>query len=135
MRVFLLKSKIHRATVTHADLNYEGSITIDMELVDAAQMLPYEKVQVVNNHNGARFETYIIPGERGSGIVQLNGACARLAAVGDEVIIMAYADMTPEEARVHRPVIVRVSKRNTILQRYTTEMPVAESLHETHERA
>ncbi|MCS7012385.1 MAG: aspartate 1-decarboxylase [Chloroherpetonaceae bacterium] len=128
MRVFLLKSKIHRATVTHADLHYEGSITIDMDLVEAAQMLPYEKVQVVNNHNGARFETYIIPGKRGSGVVQLNGACARLAAVGDEIIIMTYADMTPEEARLHRPVIVLVSKQNVITHRYAADVPNAASL-------
>lgn len=108
----MFKSKIHRATVTNADLNYEGSITIDMNLIDAAAMIPNEKVQVVNNNNGARFETYIIAGERGSGTVQLNGACSRLAAIGDEVIIMTYAEMEPEEAKRYKPVVVMVDKKN-----------------------
>jgi aspartate 1-decarboxylase len=126
MRIFLLKSKIHRATVTHTDLHYEGSITIDMDLVDAANMMPNEKVQVVNNSNGARFETYIIAGQRGSGVVQLNGACARLAAVGDEVIIMTYADMEPEEARHYKPVVVLVDKENRLTHRYFIGEPTSE---------
>jgi aspartate 1-decarboxylase len=112
MHLHILKSKIHRATVTHADLYYEGSITLDADLIETADMLPNEKVQIVNNNNGARFETYIIEGERGSGVVQLNGACARLAAVGDEIIIMTYAEMTPEEAKQHKPLIVLVDKQN-----------------------
>ncbi|MFN3386111.1 MAG: aspartate 1-decarboxylase [Candidatus Thermochlorobacter sp.] len=126
MRIFLLKSKIHRASVTHADLYYEGSITIDQDLIDAAEMIPNEKVQVVNNSNGARFETYIIAGERGSGVVQLNGACARLAAVGDEVIIMTYADMEPKEAREYKPVVVLVDKNNRVLHRYRIGETAAE---------
>jgi aspartate 1-decarboxylase len=88
MRLHVFKSKIHQAYVTNADLNYEGSITIDMDLVDLAGMIPNEKVQVVNNNNGARFETYIIKGKRGSGTIQLNGAAARLATIGDEIIII-----------------------------------------------
>jgi aspartate 1-decarboxylase len=129
MRVFLLKSKIHRATVTHADLYYEGSITIDMDLIDAADMMPNEKVQIVNNNNGARFETYIIAGERGSGVVQLNGACSRLAAVGDEIIIMTYADMERDEARTYTPVVVVADKQNRVAKRYRIGADVLESLH------
>src|SRR5215216_3926545 len=92
MRRTLCKSKIHRATLTGADLNYEGSLTLDRALMDAADMLPYERVQVVNVNNGARLETYLIPGERGSGVVQLNGAGARLGAPGDVVILMTYGE-------------------------------------------
>lgn len=112
MKLHIYKSKIHRATVTNADLYYEGSITIDMDLVDLAGMIPNEKVQVVNNNNGARFETYIIAGKRGSGVIQLNGACARLSAVGDEIIIITYAEMDPQEAREHKPTVVLVDKQN-----------------------
>ncbi len=112
MRLHVFKSKIHQAIVTNADLNYEGSITIDMDLVDLAGMIPNEKVQVVNNNNGARFETYIIEGKRGSGTIQLNGAAARLATIGDEIIIITYAEMEPEEARVHKPTVVLVDKKN-----------------------
>ncbi len=112
MRLHVFKSKIHQAYVTNADLNYEGSITIDMDLVDLAGMIPNEKVQVVNNNNGARFETYIIKGKRGSGTIQLNGAAARLATIGDEIIIITYAEMEPEEAREHRPTVVLVDEKN-----------------------
>ncbi|MFQ3597937.1 MAG: aspartate 1-decarboxylase [Chloroherpetonaceae bacterium] len=112
MHLHILKSKIHRATVTHADLYYEGSITLDADLIEMADMMPNEKVQIVNNNNGARFETYIIEGERGSGVVQLNGACARLAAVGDEIIVMTYAEMSREEAKQHKPLVVLVDKQN-----------------------
>lgn len=112
MRLHVFKSKIHQATVTNADLNYEGSITIDMDLVDLAGMIPNEKVQVVNNNNGARFETYIIKGKRGSGTIQLNGAAARLATIGDEIIIITYAEMEPEEAKEHQPTVVLVDKKN-----------------------
>jgi aspartate 1-decarboxylase len=127
MKLHIFKSKLHRATVTQADLYYEGSITIDMDLVDAAEMMPNEKVQVVNNNNGARFETYIIAGERGSGVIQLNGACSRLAAVGDEVIIMTYAEMEPEEARDYKPLVVLLNKENQIVKHYRVgeEEPVA----------
>lgn len=103
MLIEMLKSKLHCVQVTEANLNYVGSITIDKELIDAVGILPGEKVQVVNNNNGARFETYVIEGVAGSGMVCLNGAAARLAQVGDIVIIMAYAWMTPEEAQSHKP--------------------------------
>jgi len=110
----MLKSKIHRATVTQANLNYRGSITIDQDLLEAAQILPHEKVQVVNNNNGARFETYVIRGKRGSGIICLNGAAARLAQPGDNVIVISYAMMTREEALVHQPIIVLAGESNKI---------------------
>ena len=106
MLIELLKSKIHRVTVTEANLSYVGSITIDQDLTDAANILPGEKVQNVNNNNGARLETYVIAGERGSGVVCLNGAAARLVQPGDVVIIMAYAWMTYEEAQGFKPAVV-----------------------------
>lgn len=106
MLIELLKSKIHRVTVTEANLSYVGSITIDQDLIDAANILPGEKVQIVNNNNGARLETYVIAGERGSGVVCLNGAAARLVQPGDVVIIMAYAWMTYEEAQGFKPTVV-----------------------------
>jgi aspartate 1-decarboxylase len=110
----LCKSKLHRATVTEANLHYVGSITIDAGLMEAAGVLPFERVQVVDVANGARFETYVVEGRRGSGIICLNGAAARLVHVGDPVIIIAYAMMTPEEARAHRPTIVLLKPDNTI---------------------
>ena len=106
MLIELLKSKIHRVTVTEANLSYVGSITIDQDLIDAANILPGEKVQIVNNNNGARLGTYVIAGERGSGVVCLNGAAARLVQPGDVVIIMAYAWMTYEEAQGFKPAVV-----------------------------
>ena len=106
MLIELLKSKIHRVTITEANLSYVGSITIDQDLIDAANILPGEKVQIVNNNNGARLETYVIAGERGSGVVCLNGAAARLVQPGDVVIIMAYAWMTYEEAQGFKPAVV-----------------------------
>ena len=106
MLIELLKSKIHRVTVTEANLSYVGSITIDQDLIDAANILPGEKVHIVNNNNGARLETYVIAGERGSGVVCLNGAAARLVQPGDVVIIMAYAWMTYEEAQGFKPAVV-----------------------------
>lgn len=112
MTITLFKGKLHRLTVTEADLYYEGSITLDAELLEAAKILPYEKVQVVNVNNGARLETYTIPAERGSRTVCLNGPAARLNAPGDEIIVIAYADMTPEEAAAHRPRVVLVDKHN-----------------------
>lgn len=99
-------------TVTEADLYYEGSITIDQDLLDAAKLLPYEKVQVVNVNNGSRLETYTIPGPRGSRVVCLNGPAARLNSVGDRVIVISYAQMTPEEAREHKPHIVIMNRDN-----------------------
>lgn len=112
MTVTMFKGKLHRLTVTEANLYYEGSITLDAELLEAANLLAYERVQVVNVNNGARLETYTIPGERGSRVVCLNGPAARLCAPGDEIIVIAYADMTPEEARAHRPRVVLVDRRN-----------------------
>ena len=106
MLVELVKSKIHRVIVTEANLNYVGSITIDQDLMDAAGILPGERVQIVDNNNGARLETYTIPGERGSGVICLNGAAARLVQPGDIVIIMAYAWMTYEEAQGFKPQFV-----------------------------
>ena len=106
MFIEVVKSKIHRVTVTEANLNYIGSITIDEDLLDAANLIANEKVSIVNNNNGERFETYIIKGERGSGVVCLNGAAARKAAVGDVVIIISYASMDFEEAKTFKPSVV-----------------------------
>jgi aspartate 1-decarboxylase len=115
MIIEVLKSKIHRAKVTQAELNYVGSITIDEELMDAANMIANEKVQVVNNNNGTRFETYIIKGERGSGTVCLNGAAARLVQVGDIIIIMSYGWMEMEEARKYQPILVFPGPDNKLI--------------------
>mgnify|MGYP003398264688 FL=1 len=106
MMIEVLKSKIHCAQVTQANLNYIGSITIDEDLMDAANMIEGEKVQIVNNNNGERFETYIIKGERGSGCICLNGAAARKVVVGDTVIIISYALMDFEEAKTYRPSVI-----------------------------
>jgi aspartate 1-decarboxylase len=110
----MFKSKIHRATVTMAELYYEGSITVDKDLMAEADILPFEKVQVVNVNNGNRLETYALEGEAGSGIICLNGPAARLGAIGDEVIIITYAQMNEDEARKHKPRIVLVDKQNKI---------------------
>ncbi|MEK3808319.1 aspartate 1-decarboxylase [Metabacillus sp. JX24] len=112
----MMKGKIHRARVTEANLNYVGSITIDEDLLDAVDMLPNEKVQIVNNNNGARFETYIIPGKRGSGTVCLNGAAARLVQEGDVVIILTYAMMSEEEVRTHKPKVAIMNENNEIVE-------------------
>ena len=109
-------SKIHRAKVTQAELNYVGSITIDEDLIEAANIIPNEKVQIVNNNNGARFETYVIKGERGSGTICLNGATARLAQVGDIVIIMSYAYMDMDEARKYKPILVFPDSDNKLIK-------------------
>lgn len=114
MLIHIFKSKIHRATVTEANLNYVGSVTIDEALMEAANLLEGEKVQIVNNNNGERFETYVIRGERDSGMICLNGAAARKVQVGDTVIIMAYALMTPEEAREFKPSVVFPDEHNRI---------------------
>lgn len=119
-----MNGKIHRATVTEANLNYVGSITIDADLLDAAGMAPNEKVQIVNNYNGARFETYIIPGERGSGVICLNGAAARLAQPGDIVIIISYALLTEEEMKNHHPKIVLLDTKNRI-EKMLSEEPAS----------
>lgn len=112
MTVTMFRAKLHRLRVTEADLYYEGSITVDEELLEAGGMLAYEKVQIVNVNNGSRLETYTIPGDAGSRTVKLNGPAARLAAKGDEIIVISYADMTLEEARRHRPRVVLVDENN-----------------------
>jgi len=115
MFIHVLKSKIHRVKVTQAELNYVGSITIDQDLMDAANLIPGEKVQVVNNNNGERFETYTIPGKRGSGVICLNGAAARRVQVGDIIIIIAYAIMDAEEAATFKPAIVFPDENNRLV--------------------
>ena len=106
MFIEVVKSKIHRVTVTEANLNYIGSITIDQDLLDAANLIPNEKVSIVNNNNGERLDTYVIPGERGSGVICLNGAAARKVQRGDVVIIMSYAMMDFEEAKHFKPAVI-----------------------------
>lgn len=115
MIIEVLKSKIHRVRVTQAELNYVGSITIDEDLLDAANILANEKVQIVNNNNGARFETYVIKGERGSGTICLNGAAARLAQVGDVIIIISYAQMEFEAAKMHEPILIFPDDNNKLV--------------------
>jgi aspartate 1-decarboxylase len=112
MLLNIFKSKLHRVKVTQAELYYEGSITVDQELLDIANILPYEKVQVVNVNNGSRLETYTIPGEWGSRIICLNGPAARFHAPGDEVIIITYAQMSPEEAKNYHPIVILVDENN-----------------------
>ena len=114
MTLEMLKGKIHRATVTQAELNYVGSITVDEELLEAAGILEYEKVQIVDVDNGSRFETYTICGQRGSGMICLNGAAARCVSVGDRIIIMAYAGLDAQEAKSHKPSVVFVDEQNRI---------------------
>ena len=114
MTLTMLKGKIHRAVVKQADLNYVGSITIDSELMKAAGILEYEMVQIVDVENGNRFETYTIAGEKGSGMICLNGAAARQVAVGDHVIIMAYAQLSEQEAKEHKPYVVFTDEDNHI---------------------
>lgn len=115
MNRVMFKSKLHRARITQADLYYEGSLTIDEDLMDAADLLAYEKVSVVNINNGERFETYVIPGIRGNRDICLNGAAARKGAVGDDVIIISYTTMSDAEAREHKPTVVLVDADNTIV--------------------
>jgi aspartate 1-decarboxylase len=121
----MMKAKIHRATVTEANLNYVGSITIDRDIMDAVDILPNEKVQIVNNNNGARLETYVIEGERGSGVICLNGAAARLVQPGDIVIIISYAMMTDEEAKTYKPKVAIMDENNRI------EQMLGEEIHAT----
>ncbi|MDM1293550.1 aspartate 1-decarboxylase [Sphingobacterium sp. N143] len=116
MTIEVMKSKIHRVKVTQAELNYVGSITIDEDLMDAANIIANEKVQIVNNNNGARLETYVIPGQRGTGIICLNGAAARLVQVGDIVIIISYATMDFEEAKQFKPSVIFPDDNNHLIQ-------------------
>lgn len=120
----LMKAKIHRATVTHADLNYVGSVTIDPDILDSVDIIPNEKVQIVNNNNGARLETYVIAGERGSGIICLNGAAARLVQKGDTVIIISYAMIPEADVNSFNPKIAIMNENNEIEQMIDQEMPL-----------
>ena len=122
MYIEVLKSKLHQVTVTQADLNYVGSITIDLELMEAADLLAGEKVQIVNNNNGERFETYVIEGERHSGTICLNGAAARKVQVGDELIIISYCLMEKEKARSLKPLLVFPDKNNHIPKKQLKEL-------------
>ncbi|MFO0953156.1 MAG: aspartate 1-decarboxylase [Isosphaeraceae bacterium] len=117
MRLKVLKSKLHLASVTRADLHYHGSLTIDPTLMEAVGLYPYEAIVVSNVATGARAETYVLPGNRGEGQIELNGAMARLGAVGDRVIVMAFADLEPEEVAGHRPRVVALDARNHITER------------------
>ncbi len=121
MTVEMLKGKIHRATVTQAELDYVGSITVDEELLNAAGILEYEKVQIVDINNGSRFETYTISGEPGSGMICLNGAAARCVSVGDKIIIMAYGNYDGQEAREHKPSVIFVDEKNRISRKTNYE--------------
>lgn len=123
MKINVFKSKIHRATVTHADVDYEGSVTIDSALLDAAHILPYEAVHIWNVTRGTRLVTYALEAPRGSGAVCVNGAAARLNRPGDLVILATFADMTPEEARVHKPIVVRVDQNNRASEDRSDEKP------------
>ncbi|EJE7233713.1 aspartate 1-decarboxylase [Clostridium botulinum] len=114
MTITMLKSKIHRATITEANLNYVGSITIDKNLMDKANILEYEKVQIVDIDNGSRFETYVIAGEKNSGVICLNGAAARMVQKGDKIIIMSYCDLTIDEAKKFNPTVLFVDNTNII---------------------
>lgn len=131
MRLNVFKSKIHRATVTHADLDYEGSVTVDSDLLDAAEILPYEAVHIWNVTRGSRLVTYALPGPRGSGAICVNGAAAHLNQPGDKVILATFADMTRAEARRYRPVVVRVDEENRQIDDHSPELPgpVLNSLH------
>lgn len=120
----MMKSKIHRAIVTEANLNYVGSITIDQDILDQVDILPHEKVQIVNNNNGARLETYVIPGERGSRVICLNGAAARLVQPGDSVIIIAYAMIANDELEHHKPKVAIMNTDNEIEQLLEQEAPL-----------
>lgn len=121
MNITLLKAKIHRAVVKQADLDYVGSITIDSRLLRESGILEYEKVEIADIDNGSRFDTYAIAGEEGSGIICLNGAAAKCVNVGDKVIIMAYAQMTPEEAKAHKPTVIFVDDNNQIVRKANYE--------------
>ena len=116
MEIEILKSKVHRAVITEANLNYVGSLTLDEDLMDAANFIEHEKVQVVNVNNGNRFNTYVIPGPRGSGVMQLNGAAARLGLPGDVIILISYGVFSADEAERHSPRVVHLDDRNRIIR-------------------
>jgi aspartate 1-decarboxylase len=123
MRLNVFKSKIHRATVTHADLEYEGSVTVDSDLLDAAEILPYEAVHIWNVTRGSRLMTYALPGPRGSGAICVNGAAAHLNKPGDLVILATFAEMSREEAQQYRPIVVRVDAENRQTDDVSEELP------------
>jgi len=129
----MFKAKIHRATVTHADLHYEGSVTIDQDLLDAAGILPHEEVHVWNCTNGSRLSTYALSGPRGSGCICINGAAAHLTHPGDLVILATFAMMSQEEARAHVPTVVRVDSKNRALSDHSPEVPgpILDSIHQS----
>ena len=133
MRLNVFKSKIHRATVTHADLEYEGSVTVDSDLLDAAEILPYEAVHIWNVTRGSRLMTYALPGPRGSGCICVNGAAAHLNKPGDMVILATFAEMSRDEARSYKPVVVRVDSENRQTDDHSEELPgpVLNSLQNT----
>jgi len=131
MTIDMFKSKLHMLTVTEANLYYEGSISIDEELLEVAELLPFQKVQVVNVNNGSRLETYTIPAPRGSRQVCLNGPAARMHAVGDRIIVIAYAQLTPEEARQHKPHIVIMDRDNNPAKIVTESVYRQSYAHET----
>lgn len=122
----MMKAKIHRARITEANLNYVGSVTIDQNILDKVDIIPNEKVQIVNNNNGARLETYVIPGERGTGVICLNGAAARLVQKGDTVIIISYALVTNEELTSYKPKVAIMNDNNEIEQLLEQEPPLTE---------
>ena len=138
MQLTLLKSKIHRAAITGASLDYEGSLTVPADIAEAVGILAYEKILVGNLQNGNRFETYVIYGAPGKGMIELNGATAHLGKIGDLVTIMSFARVTPEEAAKHRPRIVVLDRQNRIIRRESDETPTsrreweAEILHTSH---
>jgi aspartate 1-decarboxylase len=123
VKLNVFKSKIHRATVTHADLSYEGSVTVDVDLLERAEILAYEAVHIWNVSRGTRLMTYALPGPRGSGAVCVNGAAAHLNQPGDLVILATFAEMSPEEARLHVPTVVRVDAKNRVLDEAGPELP------------
>jgi len=124
----MMKAKIHRARVTEADLNYVGSITIDQAILEQVDILPHEKVQIVNNNNGARLETYVIPGEKGSGIICLNGAAARLVQKDDIVIIVSYAIVSDGELASYKPKVAIMNERNEVEQLIKQEPPLTSTV-------
>lgn len=129
MQLTLLKSKIHRCAITGASLHYEGSLTISADLAERIGMLPYERILVSNMANGARFETYVIYGERNAGVIELNGAAAHLGKVGDRLTIMSFGYYTPEEAAVHKPRVIVLNERNEVLREGIQQRGAPAALH------
>jgi aspartate 1-decarboxylase len=125
MQLTLLKSKIHRAAITGASLDYEGSLTVSADIAETVGLLPYEKILVGNLQNGERFETYVIYGAPGEGVIELNGATAHLGKIGDLLTIMSFARLTPEEARTHRPRIAVLNRQNRVIRRESGETPAS----------